>query len=186
MSTPNSLELSDAQVGYLLQDMDRYHAETIHPLSDEDIAAIEAKITTEPTDVEREARQLQYLEMLRQEWLAERQAIAGLRARGREVGLPLPALAQRLRLDPGVIATLDLHLVKDVPRKALEALADALQLDLASIYAYLFQPAPTLDKVAAASEGQPAPGAPQSWAEVIQSSSMSSEDKAYWLDPKAI
>jgi hypothetical protein len=184
MNDRNGRELSNRQVRRLLKDLDQLEAEAIEPLSDEEVAVIENDTQPRSISPQRDARQRRRMEELRQALLDEVQPIDSLVKRARALGLTLPALAQRLRLDPETVMILDSHLVLDVPHRVVMALAEVLQLGLPSLYSYLVPSPPTLRTMAAASRGTPAPGRPQSWEEIVRNSQMPDDDKEYWLQPE--
>lgn len=156
--------------------------EQIQPLSEEEVAEIEASYQAPTFSAEREERHRAQLEELRQAWLSRVEMLKGIFPRANEIGLSRRELARRLRLGRDVLLKLELHLVTDFPVRLARRLADTLDVDIRSVVVYLAQQGTDMNQLAAASRDRPAAGEPQTWEEAILSSDMPDEDKEYWLE----
>lgn len=180
---------TDEQLRRLLEELARSpvkdlqpEAEAVEPLSEAEVEEIEAAYQPVGFSAERDERQRRHLEALRQEWQMEVEPIPGIVARADAIGGGREKLAETLRVGIDVLFRVDMHMVTDLPARFVRRLAAALEVDARSLYLYLASPPEGLGQMAAASRGKPAAGEAQTWAEVIQASPMSSEDKAYWLE----
>lgn len=102
-------------------------------------------------------------------------------SRAKSLNIGSQELAQKLRLGMDVLMKLDLCLVENVPNKLIKNLSGVLVVPEMAIQTYLSQ-SPRNMQMAAASKKKPARNRTQDWQEAIENSSMSVEDKAYWLN----
>jgi hypothetical protein len=182
MKTKNTANLTNHELRRLLNEIDQLDLDAIHPLSDEEVAELEASYEPPIFSTEREERHREQLEELRQEWLSDVEPFEGIFSRVDELAVSREEFAHRLRLPLNVLFKVDMHLIADVPVRFAHQLANALDVDIRSLYLYFGQAARTLDQVAASSTGKPAPGNAQTWEEAIKASEMPDEDKKYWLE----
>lgn len=182
MKTKNAAGLTNRELRQLLNEIDQLDLEALEPLSDEEVADLEASYEPPTISAEREERQRKQLEELRQEWLSEVEPLEGIFSRVDELDLSREELAHRLRVRLDVLFKVDLHLIADVPARFARRLANELDVDIRSLYLYFGQAARDLDQVAASSTGKPALGNVQTWEEAIKASEMPDEDKRYWLE----
>ncbi len=174
----SNLEWTDDELMYLLDEMNRLE-EVVEPVSDEEVASIEAEHESVVFSAERDGHQRAHLEELRHRWVAETEKIESLLQYAEEQGLLRDELARQLRLGLDVIFKLELRLLKDIPHRTVRSLADALGLDTRVIYTYLAMP-PDMHQMAAVSEKKPKGSELQSWDEAIAQSDMPDKDKEHW------
>jgi hypothetical protein len=173
---------NEEELARLAQALSRYEVDEIEPLSEAEVAAIEADYETVDFSAEREARQRAIMEALRREWLTEAPQLDGILAQARRRGFSPQALAQQLRIGVDVLFRIDLHLVSDLPLRFVRHLAQALEVERRTLQSYLASPAGSMNQMAASSKGKPAAGRPQTWSEALEASDMALEDRAYWLE----
>lgn len=102
-------------------------------------------------------------------------------ARAKKLNITPQELTQKLRLGMDVLMKLDLCLIENVPNNLVHSLSGVLDVTEATIQTYLAQ-SPRDMQMAATSQKKPARSRTQDWREAIENSSMSGEDKAYWLN----
>lgn len=185
MSDDKVAKLTDRQLRQLLIQIKTLDNEEILPLSDDEVAEIEAAYQAEDFPADREKRHLQSLEEMRKEWLTDIQSIPRLFSRVDELEMSREEFARRMQLSLEVLFKIEIHLIKDAPLRLARRLADELDVDIRSIVQYLSKQGIDLTQLAASSKGKPAAGRAQTWAEAISKSDMSDEDKKYWLGNKS-
>ncbi len=174
-------KITDLQARKLLRQIQQQADESvIIPLSNEEVEAIEAEFQPVSVSREMDERQLEHLEMLRQEWLRDVQSIDSIIARAKAVDLNRQALVDQLRLSADILLKLDYRLISNVPSRLITMLGDKLQLDAQSLYAYFALPPKQMQQMAAFSKEKPTDSRTQTWQEAVQTSNMSEDDKHFW------
>ena len=158
MTQKGANELTTRELRNLLIEIEQLNEEEILPLSVEEVAEIEASYQPHKFSAEREQRHQQQLEELRQQWVSEFDELTGLFSRAAEIGIRRGELAHSLRLSLDLLLKLELRLIIEVPFKLASSLANALDVDIRSVLAFLAPQEPnSLHQLAAASPDRPAP-----------------------------
>jgi hypothetical protein len=118
---------------------------------------------------------------------ADEAPFAGLVAEARKVGFTPRELAQACRLDLALLTKLNTRQIcpGSIPMSLIQRLAQLLRHPADRITAYLFGPPQAAAGMAFLARGKPQSAEQQSFAEAVQSSSLSSEEKGRWLTEAA-
>jgi DNA-binding transcriptional regulator YiaG len=179
--TAKDLKFTPQEMRRLLYELDQLDEEIIVPLSEEEVAEIEASYQSQVNLVDQDKFQREHLKELREDPTTHTEEINNLFQRAQKIGLSRKDFAQKLRLGLDVLFKLNLRLINDIPDKVFHILADTLEVNVRTIYTYLTQPPQNLEQIAASSKNKPVASRVQTWEEAISTSNMPEADKEFWL-----
>ncbi len=182
MTRKNTEQFTNLELHRLLDDIDNENSLTSSPLSDDEVAEIEAELVYEPISTERDEKLRHSIEEIRAKWLADSDVLDSLFSQAKAVGVTRQDVAKRMRIDLSVLLKLERRILTDIPFRAVRQLSDNLETSYRPVYLYLTQPPKAVQQMAASSKGQPEESQPESWSDAISNSQMSEEDKSYWLN----
>lgn len=174
-----NFELTDKQVGKLLSEINDF--DTIKPISLDELNEIEAEYQASQSDHAVETTVLKALKQLRDEIFEGDVELESLLGYAEKLGFDRRALSQKLKISTDIIMKLHRRLLTWVPDALVANIADLLDVPKTVIYAYLLKD-PEGFKAAASSKQTPTGSRTQSWEEAVKSSSMSDDDKNFWLN----
>lgn len=179
MSNNTKYTFNDDQLRLLLKELEKQE-ENLQPLSEEETAEIEREFQQDLLAGITETSSLDY-EGMRKEWELSNQSITSFFKRARELAITKSELTHRMRMDRMTLVKIEQGLVQSVSQRFIQQIAIVLETPERRVNDYLTAATSSLRQVAASSNSKPLQGRVQTWEEAIQTSSMSEEDKSYWL-----